>query len=526
MKKRALSLILVLLLCLGLVTPVLAAKKNDTPEIKITWLSVGGTPEYYSRDLNWLSNAGGAVIDLTTNTKIDEWYRSGGSSEGLTKVVKWDADGYGCGFVDKTGGIAIPLEYKDADSFSEGLALVWKMERDADSYSRCGFVDKTGAVVIPMEYDWAYHFSEGLAAVYRRGETDREGLWGFVDKTGEIVVPLEYNRVDCFLEGLARVMKRDADGRERWGFINKAGEIVAPLEYDWVDNFSEGLAIVTKRSVNGGDWCGFIDKSGEVVIPLEDSVDYYNFSEGLAQADEKDANGNWKRGFIDKTGTMVLRLETDPGDLDAYGSFSEGLARVPKEDASGDFKYGFIDQDGAVVVPFEYDDVGDFSEGLAWVAKDDADGNRKYGFINRTGTVVVPIEYDEYSYGWEMGYPDYGQYGLFDNGLCAVRKGASWGVFENPYWTPEDEEQGKFPILPVFLAGAVITVIAASGVLVLVLKKKKAVSMGAQKVNWDANQVTKPVAVPGRCPSCGCQNDPADKFCQGCGKPLNGGGRI
>lgn len=51
MKKRALSLTLVLLFCLGLVISALAEDKNAAPEIKITWLPVGGRPECYDREL-------------------------------------------------------------------------------------------------------------------------------------------------------------------------------------------------------------------------------------------------------------------------------------------------------------------------------------------------------------------------------------------------------------------------------------------------------------------------------------------
>jgi hypothetical protein len=63
----------------------------------------------------------------------------------------------------KTGKVVIPIEYDDAESFSEGLARVKKN-------GKWGFIDKTGKVVIPFEYDWVYSFSEGLAEVEKNGE--------------------------------------------------------------------------------------------------------------------------------------------------------------------------------------------------------------------------------------------------------------------------------------------------------------------------------------------------------------------
>ncbi len=53
MKKRALSLFLALLLCLGLTAPALAAEDD---EIEITWLSSAeGQPITYNREMNYLT---------------------------------------------------------------------------------------------------------------------------------------------------------------------------------------------------------------------------------------------------------------------------------------------------------------------------------------------------------------------------------------------------------------------------------------------------------------------------------------
>lgn len=63
-------------------------------------------------------------------------------------------------YIDKTGEIVLRTDFFRADSFNEGLAVVY----DADN-NKYGFIDKSGKIVIPVQYDYAYEFSEGLAHV-------------------------------------------------------------------------------------------------------------------------------------------------------------------------------------------------------------------------------------------------------------------------------------------------------------------------------------------------------------------------
>lgn len=125
MKKRLLGFTLSALLCLGLAVPALAA--DEAPDISIIWLSVGGHPYFYNRDLNWLMTIDDlgnydAVIDLETGKRIND--------------------------------------YDYVESFSDGLAVVGK--EDADGDRKYGYIDKTGAVVVPLEYDFAGYLSSGM----------------------------------------------------------------------------------------------------------------------------------------------------------------------------------------------------------------------------------------------------------------------------------------------------------------------------------------------------------------------------
>ncbi|MGI6479938.1 MAG: WG repeat-containing protein [Salinivirgaceae bacterium] len=84
-----------------------------------------------------------SIIDKTGKV-IANYPYIGKLSEGLAKVKsgnKW-------GYIDKTGKVVIPVEYGDADDFSEGFARV-KM---ANSW-KWGIIDNTGTIILPFEYE-------------------------------------------------------------------------------------------------------------------------------------------------------------------------------------------------------------------------------------------------------------------------------------------------------------------------------------------------------------------------------------
>lgn len=178
-------------------------------------------------------------------------------SEGLLSVRigdKW-------GFVDLNGEIVIPIKYKEAKNFSEGMASVCL---DVKGKNTCGFIDKTENFVIPAQFEECWYFSEGLAAFKKNGK------YGFINKKGEIVIKPAFDWLYSFTEGLAAVKKNG-----KWGFINKNGRFVISPQYDQVWSFRNGLA-----SISFGKWEG-----------------------GLGYHVMSTYNGKW--GYIDKTGAVV-----------------------------------------------------------------------------------------------------------------------------------------------------------------------------------------------------------------------------
>src|SRR5215831_16858747 len=172
------------------------------------------------------------------------------------------------GYIDTTGQLTIPPQFRSAQSFSDGLAAV-QTETDGN----WGYIDKTGKVVIPPGFVTAEYFSEGLARVQTH-----EGKNVYVDKTGKVTTPpwnqtMPNMTIGRFKDGLARIR---VGGKV--GFIDSTGKVVIEPLFDHASQFSEGLAPVKISK----KW-GFIDRSGEIVIPPQFACPVY-FSEGLVES--------------------------------------------------------------------------------------------------------------------------------------------------------------------------------------------------------------------------------------------------
>jgi KWG Leptospira. len=220
--------------------------------------------------------------------------------EGLA-FVRNNYDEFRAGYIDKTGKIAVPLDYygrfgKETfvhyNHFCEGLAPL------IDGRGRFGYVNKIGETVIPFEYDFTYTFSGGLAAV------KKDGKWGFVDRSGNVAIPLKYDSVGPGIFHEGRIAVKQSGG---WGYIDKTGAELTPFIFETANSSDHDEA---HAEVN-------------LASHQTDSDETGSFREGLAVV-KKDG----KYGYIDKTGAVVL-----PVIYDRATSFSEGHAAVKKDGA-------------------------------------------------------------------------------------------------------------------------------------------------------------------------------------------------
>ena len=174
-------------------------------------------------------------------------------------VIEQDGD---CIVIDKKGNKA--FSYSDISAnhsgsiesrhLGDGLIPITSQK---DMFLH-GYADMEGNIAIPMEERWGDAFSEGLAVVSisRTQAEDRgidtegmsmEGVFGYINRDNELVVPYKYRDARSFSEGLARVQ----DKNRLWGFIDKEGNEVVACKYEAVCAFNEGYAWVKEDGLWG-----------------------------------------------------------------------------------------------------------------------------------------------------------------------------------------------------------------------------------------------------------------------------------
>lgn len=335
----------------------------------------------------------------------------------------------------------IEAKYEDAGQFNEDLAPV-------KENGKWGYIDETGKTVIPFRYDKAYSFSEGLALVGKMEQRDmwhptderdewdnvvyEEGptnvyVWYVIDPTGKetgLTMPVyvydEETQTGGFQEQAAygfcvTVDQQPFDAVYHNGYLNLQGyadpEEPENLVYDRQGQRLDFGRYIASLSYNEGVFAAYaqaeagfyvLDADGNVLLGSEDNYEVAGvrpFNQGVAPVlcytEETDYAGTW--GFMDRTGKMVIPAKYDDfyvnGPLTGYRVFNDGIAIM--QDLNG--KWGGINKNGATVIPFAYDSLRSFHEGLAV-----AEQNGKWGVIDTSNRVVVPFRYDTLS-GYNEG---------------------------------------------------------------------------------------------------------------------------
>ncbi|MEO6391490.1 MAG: WG repeat-containing protein [Pyrinomonadaceae bacterium] len=175
-----------------------------------------------------------AFIDRTGKLHFEGKYRLMDYyfAEGLLAAVTTGADPRGV-YLDRDGRevLNIPawnertaLQHSEADQswrqldapFQEGLAPY-------HSYNKIGFIDRTGKIVIPAQFRGTRGFAGGMAPVYVIGP-DGEYLWGYIDRTGEMVIAPTYRLAEMFKGPLAKVTATGGGDQ----LIDKQGRVIWP----------------------------------------------------------------------------------------------------------------------------------------------------------------------------------------------------------------------------------------------------------------------------------------------------------
>jgi len=353
-----------------------------------------------ARDIRGLS----FFVDKYGNAKSDTFFKANEFKEGMA-LVKNTGHYY---FIDKDGN-KIGGDYDGAKDFNEEYATVCfeqivddVIRGEKSTIRRTIFIDKAGENTFGKEFRDAYSFSEGLAAVQDSDTTE----WYFIDQTGKRVLPASddqtFHEANSFSEGLARVQTNE------WIFIDKNGKEIAGF-FSQARNFHEGRAQV----YDGKKWF-FIDTTGKPIIKsnlfnkFEITTDFH---EGFASV-SRTKTVNLKNFepyremsfhyFIDRNGKRLNNKE-----YFRVGSFKNGFAAISPSYKKGQFNWSFIDKSGNEITSEYFDEVSDFtSNGLVRVKKDE-----KWFYINNSGHRAFPEEFDMAN--------------DFQGGVACVRRGSN-----------------------------------------------------------------------------------------------------
>lgn len=205
------------------------------------------------RQSGYVDKEGNEVISLGKLDGLESEFH-----EGFAVIGGYDQKK---GFIDKTGEIVISQIYADAGDFSQGLAPVKSAETNL-----WGYIDKSGKLAIPMEFETAEPFRDDVAYVVK------SGLAGYINKDGETVVDFQFQPAGpaddrSFYEGLAVA----ADDSGKYGYIDKSGSFVIPAKYRQAAPFTGEVAFVSSENsayLNGAGSSFLINRQGERITPL------------------------------------------------------------------------------------------------------------------------------------------------------------------------------------------------------------------------------------------------------------------
>lgn len=224
-------------------------------------------------------------------------------SEGMMAVFNYSKRLWG--YADAKGNPVIAAKYRNAENFSEGLALVQMDE----SPGLWGYIDKTGQPVIEPKFSVKpLSFSHGYAVAAKRDKTlcliDKTGAVAYdgcvsitsfykgyamicVEPAGQYKRPLEYYLIDTNFRRVKKLPEIP---------LSIIGE---PMEIEYVD----GLAVY-----GSGDTGDIYDYLGNLIIPGNNTGNFYD---GLAKSgtefkNDKTGGFDWIGGFVNKKGEFVF----------------------------------------------------------------------------------------------------------------------------------------------------------------------------------------------------------------------------
>ncbi|MBC9934225.1 WG repeat-containing protein [Chitinophaga qingshengii] len=320
------------------------------------------------------------------------------------------------GYIDTTGKMVIPPQFREVGVFSEGLALVGK---PVAGNIRYGYVNRQGRLTIPCQYEDAHNFSDGRAAVKHKGS------WQYIDRQGKTALGSAFVRIDTINSingsGVHSSIKAKPldfhNGRllvrkgNLYGYTDTSGHWIIPPVYPWANEFSDGVAVVAGK-----------EKIRDAIAGNDELAQMYNKLPA--------GRPEYIFNVIDTTGKLLFAA-----DVEGLDDFTDGVAQFRQDD-----QWGLMDKKGQVVMkPRFADRPYPVSSGVFFAQINGKEEGNRDGYLEIFNTAGQPV--GKVPLCLPNGHCMYNSHLAFFNGLLAVEIANKWGFVDTT---------GKLVIDPVY----------------------------------------------------------------------------
>lgn len=256
------------------------------------------------------------------------------------------------GFIDVvTGKEVIACQYLGSTFFTDGLSCVTPYEGEKGY----GFIDPSGAVVIPFQFKQA-----GTASFESNGmcRATVSGKTVLIDKKGKVVFKTSKGNIQGISNNWVQVFTKG--DRTGWGYLNFKDEWVIDPIYGDLDDFNaNGMAIAEMDGLSG-----IIDTNGTVILPFKYETIYFEPEEdgyimGVYHTDEPQSLMNTPKDYFTANFEPI-----DLGDMKHVQPAHGGPMMLYTD--QNNLK-GYLNRDFEIVIKAKYSRANSFSDGLAWV---------------------------------------------------------------------------------------------------------------------------------------------------------------
>ncbi|WP_188930061.1 WG repeat-containing protein [Puia dinghuensis] len=235
--------------------------------------------------------------------------------------------------------------------FSDGLTPI-----KSQVTGKYGYINRAMQLPIPVTFKSACTFSEGLAAVQ-----NTDGLWGFIDTKGKLIIPCHYTySPGRFASGLAKVQNREG----KYGYINKNDQVVITPRFAYATTFYKGYALAKEGYTTQPI---LIDSNGAVVTTFLKNTYYIDDSKpgtGISGGDQLEDPfyiSETLRELVDEGKGIFLLDMLKYGLVDNKGNVVLDFKYKYMSDLHGGKLLGYIDKTSTA--PYQIgilDDKGDW----------------------------------------------------------------------------------------------------------------------------------------------------------------------